>query len=298
MSFTSAAIEILSALTAAANLFIIAAGLSLVFGALRIINLAHGSFYMIGALLMASIFALGQRGVLFWPALLLAPMLMAGFGAVLERFLFRRIYHAEHLVQLLLSYALSLILADLALRIWGADTRTVPPPAAMAGALSVGGASFPLYNLFVIALALAVGLGLWALLRLTRFGWEIRAAVEDAEGLSLCGRNVPALFTTVFALGAFLAALGGAAIAPLQAIGPGMDSAILVSAFIVAVIGGLGSIAGAALGAAIIGLFQAVGTLWLPIWAPAFIFLAMILVLVVRPWGLMGATQRAWSEDE
>jgi len=298
MNFASVAIEILSALTAAANLFIIAAGLSLVFGALRIINLAHGSFYMIGALLMASLFALGPPEVLFWPALLFAPLLMAGFGAVLERLLFRRIYHAEHLVQLLLSYALSLMLADLALRIWGADTRTVPPPAVLAGVLSVSGASFPLYDLFVIALSLIVGLGLWVLLRHTRFGWEIRAAVEDAEGLSLCGRNVPALFTAVFALGAFLAALGGAAVAPLQAIGPGMDSAILVSAFIVAVIGGLGSIAGAALGAAIIGFFQAVGTLWLPTWAPAFIFLAMILVLVIRPSGLLGAPQRAWAEEE
>jgi len=190
------------------------------------------------------------------------------------------------------------MLADLALRIWGADTRSVPTPAALAGVLVVGGASFPLYNLFVITLSLAVGLGLWVLLRHTRFGWEIRAAVEDAEGLSLCGRNVPALFTAVFALGAFLAALGGAAVAPLQAIGPGMDSAILVSAFIVAVIGGLGSIAGAALGAAIIGFFQAVGTLWLPTWAPAFIFLAMIMVLVIRPSGLLGAAQRAWAEED
>ena len=298
MNFASAAIEILSALTTAANLFVIAAGLSLVFGALRIINLAHGSFYMIGALLMASLFALGRPGVLFWPALLLAPLLTAGFGAVLERLLFRRIYRAEHLVQLLLSYALSLILADLALRLWGADSRTVPPPAALAGRLSVGGAGFPLYDLFVIALALAVGLGLWALLHRTRFGWEIRAAVEDPEGLSLCGRNVPALFTAVFALGAFLAALGGAAVAPLQAIGPGMDSSILVSAFIVTVIGGLGSIAGAAPGAAVIGFVQAMGTLWLPTWAPAFIFLAMILVLVIRPSGLMGAPARAWSEEE
>lgn len=230
MNFASAAIEILSALTAAANLFIIASGLSLVFGALRIINLAHGSFYMIGALVMASLLGPGQASHLFWPALILSPLLMAGLGAVLERLLFRRIYQAEHLIQLLLSYALSLMLADLALRIWGADSRTVPPPSWLAGALSVGGASFPLYDLFVIALAAGVGLGLWALLRRTRFGWEIRAAVEDPESLALCGRNVPALFTAVFALGAFLAGLGGAAVAPLQAIGPGMDSAILVSA--------------------------------------------------------------------
>jgi branched-chain amino acid transport system permease protein len=297
MNFASAAIEILSALTAAANLFIIASGLSLVFGALRIINLAHGSFYMIGALVMASLLGPGQASHLFWPALILSPLLMAGLGAVLERLLFRRIYQAEHLIQLLLSYALSLMLADLALRIWGADSRTVPPPSWLAGALSVGGASFPLYDLFVIALAAGVGLGLWALLRRTRFGWEIRAAVEDPESLALCGRNVPALFTAVFALGAFLAGLGGAAVAPLQAIGPGMDSAILVSAFIVTVIGGLGSIAGAALGAAVIGLFQAVGTLWLPTWAPAFIFLAMIVVLVIRPSGLLGAAAQGWGGE-
>jgi|BEDMetMinimDraft_2_1075160.scaffolds.fasta_scaffold02249_5 branched-chain amino acid transport system permease protein len=297
MNFASAAIEVLSALTTAANLFIIAAGLSLVFGALRIINLAHGSFYMIGALLMASLLAPGRSALLFWPALLLSPLLMAGLGALLERFLFRRIYRAEHLMQLLLSYALSLMLADLALRLWGADSRTVPPPPLLAGAVGAGGVSFPLYDLFVIGLALAVGCALWALLRYTRFGWEIRAAVEDPESLALCGRNVPALFTAVFALGAFLAGLGGAAIAPLQAIGPGMDSAILVSAFIVTVIGGLGSIAGAALGAAVIGLFQAVGTVWLPTWAPAFIFLAMIIVLVFRPSGLLGAPTQSWGEE-
>lgn len=297
MNFASAAIEILSALTTAANLFIIAAGLSLLFGALRIINLAHGSFYMIGALLMASLLAPPRPKALFWPALLLAPLAVAAFGALLERVLFRRIYRAEHLVQLLLSYALSLMLADLALRLWGADSRTVSPPPPLAGALSVGGVSFPLYDLFVIALALVVGLALWALLRLTRFGWEIRAAVEDPEGLALCGRNVPALFTAVFALGTFLAALGGAAVAPLQAIGPGMDSAILVSAFIVTVIGGLGSIAGAALGAAVIGVFQAVGTLWLPTWAPAFIFLAMIVVLVLRPAGLLGSVAEGWGGE-
>lgn len=298
MTFGAAAIEILSALTSAASLFIIAAGLSLVFGALRIINLAHGSFYMIGALLMASLLSPAMAGIFFWPALLLAPLIVAIFGGILERTLFQRIYRAEHLVQLLLSYALSLILADLALRIWGADSRTVLTPPALAGALAIGGASFPIYNLFVIAAASFVGLALWFLLQKTSFGWQIRAAAEDPESLSLCGRNVPRLLNGVFALGAFFAALGGAVIAPLQAVGPGMDSAVLVSAFIVTVIGGLGSIAGAALGAAVIGLFQAIGILWLPTWAPAFIFLAMILVLVIRPAGLLGSPSRVWAHDD
>jgi branched-subunit amino acid ABC-type transport system permease component len=287
MSLQSLALELLSALTSAAGLFVVASGITLVFGAMRIINLAHGSFYMYGAFFMSTLIGAASSGW-FWLALVAVPLAVALLGVAVDLLVLRRVYAKEHLLQLLATYALLLILADLGLRIWGVAERTVSPPPLVAGKVAVLEASFPAYNFFVVGAALVVGLGLWLLLKRTLLGWHIRAAVEDPETLAAGGANVPMLFTAVFGLGALLAGLGGALIAPLQAIAPGMDVSIIVSAFIVAVIGGLGSVAGAALGAVIIGLFEALGTLWAPTWASAFVFLAMIIVLVVRPSGLLG----------
>lgn len=288
MSLQAAAIVVLSAMTTAASLFIIAAGLTLIFGALRIINIAHGSFYMYGAYFVATAFAAPGGGALFWIGLILAPLIVAAIGAGCEILLLRRVYERDHLVQLLVTYALFLIMADLALRFWGSESITAPQPPILSGVAPLGSVSFPAYDLFVIACAVAVGLVMWLLLGRTMLGWRIRAAVEDPETLAASGTNVKLLFTTVFALGSLLAGFGGAVIAPLQAVGPGMGAAVIVSAFIVAVIGGLGSIAGAAIGAVIIGIFEAAGILYVPNWAPACIFLAMIIVLAVRPVGLLG----------
>lgn len=288
MSLEAAVIVVLSAMTTAASLFIIAAGLTLIFGALRIINIAHGSFYMYGAYFVATLFAAPNGGPLFWVGLIVAPLIVAGIGATCEVLLLRRVYERDHLVQLLVTYALFLILADLALRFWGSGSLPASQPPSLSGVASVGGISFPAYDLFVIGCAVGVGLAMWALLGRTMLGWKIRAAVEDPETLAACGTNVKLLFTTVFALGSLLAGFGGAVIAPLQAVGPGMGAGVIVSAFIVAVIGGLGSIAGAAIGAIIIGAFEAAGILYVPTWAPACIFVAMIAVLAVRPAGLLG----------
>lgn len=288
MSLNAVAIVVLSAMTTAASLFIIAAGLTLIFGAMRIINLAHGTFYMYGAYLVATLFAAPQGGVIFWAGLLLAPLIIGLLGAACEVLLLRRVYGREHLVQLLVTYALFLILADLALRFWGTESITASQPPALAGTAEIGSVAFPAYDLFVIGCAIAVGIAMAALLGRTMLGWKIRAAVEDPETLAASGTNVNLLFTAVFALGSLLAGFGGAVTAPLQAVGPGMGSAVIVSAFIVAVIGGLGSIAGAAIGAVIIGAFEAAGVLYVPTWAPAGIFVAMIVVLAVRPAGLLG----------
>jgi branched-subunit amino acid ABC-type transport system permease component len=289
MNLQVVVIEVLSAMTTAASLFIIAAGLSLIFGALRVINVAHGSLYMYGAYFMATLFA-GESGGgwLFWLGLIVAPIFVAALGAAAEVALLRRVYKRDHLVQLLVTYALFLILGDLALRIWGSASLSANQPDALSGAAMVAGVMFPAYDLFVIACAAAVGAALWAVLGRTMLGWKIRAAVEDPETLAASGTNVKLLFTLVFAIGSGLAGFGGAVIAPLQSVGPGMGASVIVSAFIVAVIGGLGSIAGAAIGAVLIGAFQAVGVLYLPGWAPAFIFIAMIAVLAVRPVGLLG----------
>ncbi len=293
MSLNSALIELLSAMTTAGGLFIIAAGLTLVFGAMRIANIAHGSFYMYGAFLVSTLVStFGSTA--FWVSLVAAPLAVAALGFAMEVLVLRRVYDKDHLTQLLATYAMFLIFADLALRFWGAQSRAVAAPAILSGSIQVGGASFPVYNLFVVVVAALVGLGLWALLRFTLLGWRIVAAVEDPEMLAAKGTNVRMLYTVVFTLGAFLAGLGGAVIAPLQSIDTGLDASIIVAAFIVVVIGGLGSVAGAALGALIVGLFEALGILWTPAWAPAFIYLAMIVVLQVRPSGIFGVAETPW----
>lgn len=284
-------ITFLSALTDAGSLFVAAAGLTLVFGALRIINIAHGSFYAYGAFGVTTV-AGAAGGGRFWLALVAVPLAVALLGAAVELTVLRRVYSRDHLVQLVATYALFLIFADLALRLWGSQARSVPVPSALSGSVTIGGGQFPRYDLFVIAAAVVVGLALWAVLQRTPTGWRIRAAVEDQELLASAGSNVPLLFTTVFTMGALLAGLGGVLAAPLQSVSPGLDASILIAAFIVSVIGGLGSVAGAAIGAVIIALFNTAGVLWAPSWEPAFIYLAMITVLALRPWGLLGTAER------
>jgi len=291
MTLDNDIITFLSAMTEASSLFVAAAGLTLVFGAMRIINLAHGSFYMYGAFLVTAIVGAAGGGR-FWLALALAPLAVAGIGTVVELTVLRRVYRRDHLVQLVVTYALFLILADLALRFWGTQARSVAPPSLLSGSVSIGSSSFPVYDLFAIGAAVVVGLALWVLLQHTALGWRIRAAVEDPEMLATSGTNVPLLSTTVLAIGALLAGLAGALASPLQSISPGLDASIIVQAFIVAVIGGLGSVTGAAIGAVIISLFDTAGVLWAHSWEPAFIYLAMIVVLALRPWGLLGAPER------
>ncbi len=284
-------VELLAAMTEASSLFVAAAGLTLVFGAMRIINVAHGSFYMIGALIAASVAGSAADGRL-WLALVVAPLALAVLGAGVEVGVLRRIYRGDHLFQLVATYALFLIFADIALHVWGSEPRSVNPPDPLGGSVAIGTAKFPAYDLFAIGAAVAVGVGLWAVLQRTALGWRIRAAVEDPETLATSGTNVPALCTTVFTIGAALAGFAGAIAAPLQSNGPGLDSTVIVSAFIVAVIGGLGSVTGAAIGAVVISLFDAVGVIWVPEWSSAFIYVAMIAVLALRPWGLLGTPER------
>lgn len=285
-------ITFLSALTDASSLFVAAAGLTLVFGALRIINLAHGSFYAYGAFGVATLVGGVADGGRFWLALVVVPVAVAVLGGAVEVGVLRRVYPRDHLAQLVVTYALFLVFADVALRLWGSQARSVPVPAGLTGSVRLGAGQFPAYDLFVIGMAVAVGLGLWALLARTALGWRIRACVEDQELLASAGTNVPLLFTTVFTIGALLAGLAGVLAAPLQSVSPGLDASIIISAFIVSVIGGLGSVTGAAVGAVIIALFNTAGVLWAPSWEPAFIYLAMITVLALRPWGLLGTAER------
>src|SRR5438094_94234 len=257
--------QALSGLTAAMFLFLIAAGLSLIFGVLRVLNFAHGTFYMLGAYSAYQLVQwLGTGPITFWIAALGAATGVALLGGIVERFLFQRLYGKEELYQLLFTYALVLILSDVAKIIWGTQQKSVSRPAGLTGAVSVFGATIPDYNLFIILLGPAIALGFWYVLQRTRVGRFIRAAALDRETLGALGVNVKALYTGVFMLASFLGGLGGALISPMRAIVPGMDTEVIVEAFVVVVIGGLGSFWGTFLGALIYGQVLSFGILFFP----------------------------------
>lgn len=293
MSFEDIVNATLTGLTRAGLLFVVSVGLTLVFGALRVINLAHGSLYMLGAFVTSSAVAWLGGDVGLWPALLLATAAAAAVGVIAEVGVLRRLYGKEHLLQLLATYALVLIIADLVQIVWGTGNRTVDRPAGLDGSVSVLGQGFAVYNLWIIGFALAVGAGLYVLINRTALGRNIRAAIVDPEMLGGVGVNVPLLFTTVFVLGAGLAGAAGAIVAPSGAVGLGMDIEIIVLAFAVTIIGGLGSIPGALVGATIVGLVDSFGIEIAPRFTLAFVFIVMVVVLAVRPTGLFGVPERA-----
>ncbi len=262
----------LSGLTAAMFLFLIASGLSLIFGVLRVLNFAHGTFYMLGAYAAFQIAQwIGNDTGRFWLAALGAAAAVAVLGGLVERFLFRRLYGAEELYQLLFTYALVLVLSDAAKMVWGTQQKSVSAPPELAGkSLSLFGAT------------------IWLTLQRTRVGRFIRAAALDRETLGALGVNVDALYTGVFVLASFLGGLGGALISPMRATTPGMDTEIIVEAFVVVVIGGLGSFWGTFFGALIYGQVLSFGILFFPRFSIFAVFALMAAVLIVRPWGLLG----------
>ncbi len=281
--------QAVSGLTTAMFLFLIASGLSLIFGVLRVLNFAHGTFYMLGAYCAYQIVQwLGSGPGMFWWAVLGAALAVAILGGVVERFLLRHLYDREELYQLLFTYALVLVLSDVAKIIWGTQQKGVVRPPELTGAVSLFGATIPYYNLFIIALGLAVAVAFWLVLQRTRMGRLIRAAALDRETLGALGVNVSALYTGVFVLGSFLGGLGGALVAPVRTIVPGMDTEIIVEAFVVVVIGGLGSFWGTFLGALIYGQVLSFGILFFPRFSIFAVFALMAAVLIVRPWGLLG----------
>ncbi|HEX6080750.1 MAG TPA: branched-chain amino acid ABC transporter permease [Methylomirabilota bacterium] len=279
----------LSGLTAAMFLFLIASGLSLIFGVLRVLNFAHGTFYMLGAYSAFQIVQwIGLDGGRFWLAALGAALAIAALGGIVERVLFRHLYGKEELYQLLFTYALVLILSDVAKIIWGTQQKSVSRPAELSGAFHLFGATVPYYNLFILLLGPAIALTVWFVLQRTRVGRFIRAAALDRETLGALGVNVNALYTWVFVLASFLGGLGGALIAPMRATTPGMDTEVIVEAFVVVVIGGLGSFWGTFLGALIYGQVLSFGILFFPRFSIFAVFALMAAVLIVRPWGLLG----------
>jgi len=279
----------MSGLSIGMFLFLVSVGMSLIFGVTRIVNLAHGSFYMVGAYLMVTLVEiLPASSWAFWAALALAPLGVALLGAVIEMSLLRLIYRRDPLMQLILTFGLILVIGTAVLLAWGPDNKSVSRPDALAGSVSILGQPFPSYYLLVLILSPAVGLALWLIFYRSRWGMLIRAATVDREMLGALGVNVAALYTQVFVFGSWLAGLGGALAAPTVAVALGMDADVLTTAFVVVVIGGLGSFAGSFISALLVGLLQSFGILIFPSVSIVLLFALMAVVLIVRPWGLLG----------
>ena len=282
-------IQVMSGLSVGMFLFLVSVGMSLIFGVTRVVNLAHGSFYMVGAYMMVSLVEfLPERWWGFWLALLLAPIGVALVGGVVEVALLRRIYHRDPLMQLILTFGLILVVSTLVLLVWGPDNKSVERPEGLAGSVTLFGQFFPSYYLLVLVLAPLVAVGMWMVFYRTRWGMLIRAATVDREMLGALGVNVAALYTQVFVFGSWLAGLGGALAAPTVAVALGMDSDVLVNAFVVVVVGGLGSFAGSFISAVLVGVLQSFGILIFPAISIVLLFAVMAVVLIVRPWGLLG----------
>ncbi|MFT4130646.1 ABC transporter permease [Labrys sp. (in: a-proteobacteria)] len=280
--------QFLSGLAGAASLFLVASGLSLIFGVTRIVNFAHGAFYMLGAYVACTLANAWSGPLGFWLALPAAVAIVAVMGGLLEMTLLRRIYRAPELFQLLATFGVTLVVQDLVVIVFGADDLLGPRAPGLKGAVEIAGKAIPAYDLFLIAMSpLVLGL-IWLLLNRTRWGILVRAATQDRDMVAALGVNQKWLFTGVFMLGVGLAALGGALQIPRDAVTHQMDLAIIVEAFIIVVTGGLGSIVGALVAAILISELNAFGILAFPKISIVLIFLVMAVVLVVRPWGLFG----------
>lgn len=276
--------QILNGLTFAALLFIVASGFTLVFGLLRIVNLAHGALYLIGGLAGYSVTQASGSVVLGAVA---AMALVALLGAALERGLMRFVRAAE-LRQVLLTLGVAFVLDDLALVVWGGDTFTVPVPPVLQGAMKIGGMFYPKFRIFVLALGIVVFVALWLLLNHTRLGALIRAGVDDPEMVEASGINIRRVFLGTFMLGCALAGLGGVIGGAFLTLYPTADAEILVFSLAVVIIGGRGSLVGAAVGALLVGLLNSIGRVMFPELAYFVIFGPMALLLAFRPLGLFG----------
>jgi branched-chain amino acid transport system permease protein len=288
------AVLFLNGLVGASTLFIVASGLSIIFGVTRIVNFAHGSFYMLGAFIAYTLVTTLPRTPLgFWGGVLVAAVAVGVIGALMEMVVLRRIYRAPELFQLLATFGVVLAIQDLALKIWGPEELLGPRVPGLRGAVDVLGKRFPEYNLALIAIGLLVFALLWLLFHRTRWGVLVRAATQDREMVAALGVNQKWLFTGVFFLGSMLAGLGGALQVPRDAANLAMDLNVIAEAFVVVVVGGMGSVGGAFLAALLIGVLQAFGILIFPKLTLVLVFLVMAAVLVARPYGLLGRAEGA-----
>ena len=273
-----------NSITLGGLLFLLSAGFSLIFGLMRIPNLTHGSFFMLGAYFAVSLI---RSGAGFWTAAILGGLGVAVFGGIIERFLLRRLAGAE-LAQVLVTLGLSFMVADVCLMVWTGDPVQVETPKALRGATSLFGLSFPTYRLAVSLIAVAFAAGLWMLLERTRLGAMIRAGVDDPAMARVVGIRVSRLFTIVFCLGAWLAGFAGVIGGPILSVYPGLDQEMLPLALVVVILGGSGSLLGSLVGSFVVGFLYNFGQAMFPEIAYVVLFLPMLIVLVLRPQGLFG----------
>lgn len=279
-------IQFLNGLVTGMLLFVMAAGLSLIFGQMNVINLTHGGFYLLGGYIGLTMV---RRFENFWLALIIAPLLVGGLGVIIEYFFLRRLYGGHrHLDQVLFTFGLALIASDLIQWNWGAYVESVPPPPLLSGHIPIFSIQFPIYRLSLIVFGLVLAALLWLLLERTRIGAIIRAGVSDAQMVSGLGINIYLVFAGIFALGTALAALAGVIGAPVRTLYPGLDFEILILTLVVVVIGGLGSLKGAFLGSLLIGMADTFGKAFIPQFTLFLIFGVMAVILFLRPSGLFG----------
>jgi branched-subunit amino acid ABC-type transport system permease component len=286
-----AAFQILNGLVYGMLLFLLSAGLSLIFGLMRVLNLAHGSFYMLGAFIGLALVSWTGN---FWLALLLAPLLVALLGALIEMAFLRPLYrreHGGHLDQMLLTVGFIFVFADVVRSIWGGEVLGLAAPEALGGAVSMLGILLPKYRLFIIVLGMAIGMALWLVIEHSGIGAKLRAGVDDADMAAGLGINVTRMFTWTFALGCGLAAVAGVAAGPMLGVHATMDMEILIVTLLVVVIGGMGSLKGALVASVLIGEADTFGKAYFPEGTMFIIYLVMLGVLLFRPTGLFGLRQ-------
>jgi branched-chain amino acid transport system permease protein len=277
-------IQGLNGLAFGSLLFILASGFSLIFGLMRIVNLSHGAYFMLGAYVGLSAI---EAGVNFWIAILIGGGAICIRGTMIERFILRRL-NGQPLAQVLVTLGIAFIIADACVWIWTGDPRPVPMPRELAGAFRVSNLAFPIYRLFVIGVAFALAAALWFLLERSRLGAMIRAGVDDLPMARAMGIRTSLLFSAVFCLGSALAGAGGVLAGPILSVYPGLDSDMLPLALVVVILGGVGSLVGAFVGSLIIGFIYSYGQALFPDLAYVILFLPMVLVLTLRPTGLFG----------
>lgn len=277
-------LQLLNGLSFAGLLFVLSSGFTLVFGLMRIVNLAYGAFFLLGGYIGLTV---QVRTGSFIAAVLVAGLAVAVLGAVCERLLLRPV-RGDPLPEVLLTVGLSLVIADGTLAIWGGDPQSIPPPAALSGSVQLLGETYPTYRLFVLLVAVALGLLLYVVQDRTRVGALVRAGVDDREMIQALGVDINWVFTGVFVFGSFLAGVSGVIGAAFLGLTIGSDLALLLLALVVVIVGGLGSLRGAAIGSVIIGLLDTFGRTYTPQFSYFTLFAPMLLVLVLRPQGLFG----------
>lgn len=282
------AVFFLHGLAYAGLLFLVSSGLTLVFGMMSVLNFAHASFYMLGAYFAYSLLQITGN---FWLALIVSPLLLLVIGALVERFLLRKVHVLGHVHELLLTFGLAYIIHEAVKWIWGTNPHALAISGFLASTVDIMGFTYPVYRLFVFGVSVVLGLFMWLILFKTRIGIIVRAAVEDSAMVGALGINVPMVFTGVFAMGAALSGLAGVTAGPLISVDPSMAGAILLDAFVVIVVGGMGSLGGAVMASFIIGELQSFGVLLFPSFSLALIYMLMAVVLVIRPEGLFGEKQ-------